>query len=131
MEPMGIRQQAETVFRRLGEEVERLNKSKGWYDEERNFATDIALLHSEVSEALDAYRKWGLDNGNDHIATIAGPVSETLPQAKPEGVASELADVLIRLLDTCSRHDIDLVKAYDEKMRFNWTRPYRHGGKRV
>lgn len=46
----------------------------------------------------------------------------------PEGVAAELTDVLIRLLDLCDQFDIDLAVAYEDKMLYNRTRPYRHGG---
>lgn len=45
------------------------------------------------------------------------------------GVASEFADVLIRLLDECYRHDVDLEAEYERKMAYNRTRAYRHGGR--
>lgn len=99
-----------------GDIVADINRSKGWYDTSRTFGEDIALLHSEVSEMLEAYR----DHGFAHITGENG---------KPEGVASEAADVLVRLLDTCTRHDIDLGEAFIEKVSYNSTRPYRHGGK--
>jgi NTP pyrophosphatase (non-canonical NTP hydrolase) len=74
----------------------------------------LALLHSEVSEALDAYRKRGF-------------VSWTREDGKPEGFAEELADVFIRLVDTAVRYDVDLAAEVRRKMDFNWTRPARHG----
>ena len=67
-------------------DVAEVNRTHGWYDEERTFGEGIALLHSEVSEALEEYRK------HFFYAWLAG--------SKPNGVGSELADVLIRLLDT-------------------------------
>lgn len=48
---------------------------------------------------------------------------------KPIGLASELADVLIRLLDMANEMGIDLGEATLLKHRFNRTRPHRHGGK--
>jgi hypothetical protein len=66
----------------------------------------MALLHSEVSEALEAWRVWGLaDNTSPPVRkavlTESRPrsveVQDVLP--KPEGVGSEFADILIRLLD--------------------------------
>lgn len=48
---------------------------------------------------------------------------------KPVGLASELADILIRLLDMSDEMDIDLGQATLLKHRFNRTRPHRHGGK--
>jgi len=47
-----------------------------------------------------------------------------------EGVGSEFADVFIRLLDYCSRFDVDLEAEYERKMAYNRTRPYRHGNRR-
>jgi NTP pyrophosphatase (non-canonical NTP hydrolase) len=48
---------------------------------------------------------------------------------KPEGIPSELADVIIRVLDMCGALGIDIAAALADKMAFNETRPYRHGGK--
>lgn len=49
---------------------------------------------------------------------------------KPEGIPTELADIIIRVLDICGANNIDIQGALDEKMEYNMTRPYRHGGKR-
>lgn len=51
--------------------------------------------------------------------------------SKPEGVGSEAADILIRLLDFVDRYDIDLLWEVERKLAFNRTRGHRHGGKRV
>lgn len=78
-------------------EVHRINTDNGWYDgEPRSYGAGIALIHSEISEALEAYRVWGLaDVTQQECAVHSGKVY----------VASELADVLIRILDQCNRHD--------------------------
>lgn len=95
--------------------------SKGWWDNDREMPEQIALFHSEISEALEEYRSYGLDP--DHYIYY-------LPQTqKPEGLAVELADLLIRVCDTCQRYNIPLVKALEVKMAYNKTRSYRHGAK--
>jgi NTP pyrophosphatase (non-canonical NTP hydrolase) len=105
-------------------------KDKGWWENpDRNFGELIALAHSELSEALEEYRKHGLNRlyYENHDEFVIGPDGKKL--FKPEGIASEFADVLIRLFDNCARYNIPLVEAMDKKMRFNASRPYRHGGK--
>lgn len=50
---------------------------------------------------------------------------------KPVGFGTELADILIRVADLADEFDVDLVEEVDRKMRYNATRPHRHGGKRA
>ena len=96
-------------------------KEKGWHDEPKSFGDDMALIHSEVSEALEAFR----DNGQPTLMWYVGDDS------KPEGVPSELADIVIRVADVCGKYGIDLESAIETKMAFNKTRPFRHGGKKL
>lgn len=46
---------------------------------------------------------------------------------KPEGVAVELADAVIRIADLCGHLGIDLDAVIAEKMAYNAGRPYKHG----
>lgn len=96
---------------------------KGWWDKDtsRNIPGLLALIHSEVSEALEAYR----DTGTEHLNNIWYEAST----GKPEGFITELADVFIRIADLCGEFDLDLEQALTEKMAHNKTRPYRHGNK--
>lgn len=102
---------------------------KGWYDQPVSFPEAIALLHSEVSEALEAWRNWGTEDATMPAAHLDGTGNLDGPP-KPEGVGSEFADVLIRLVDYAGRFGVDLDAEYERKMAYNRTRPYRHGGKR-
>lgn len=110
-------------------EVVKVNEANGWYEREVPFPEAIALLHSEVSEALEAWRKNGLEPWFVQTWQGTEPVPDALP--KPEGVGSEFADVFIRLLDYCHRYGIDLQAEYEQKLAYNGTRGYRHGGKPI
>ena len=50
---------------------------------------------------------------------------------KPEGIAVEMIDCVIRIFDFLSQNGIDIDKVMDLKMKYNETRPYRHGGKEI
>ena len=93
----------------LIKECHRVAKSKGWWIKPRNDGELIALMHSELSEALEAMRK------HDHDKKIQ--------------LAEELADCCIRIFDYCGSRKIDLEKALLKKIEYNKTRPYRHGKK--
>lgn len=53
----------------------------------------------------------------------------TNANGKPEGVASEIADILIRTLDFADAHGINLEDAVATKVAYNQTRPHMHGRK--
>lgn len=107
-------------------EVREFVFAKGWRSDQTTFGEYIALLHSELSEALEAYRDYRLAD----VTSVSGMIrGQALP--KPEGVGSEFADVLIRLLDTCDVYGIDLLAEFGRKMAYNRTRPYQHGGRTV
>jgi hypothetical protein len=92
----------------------------GWWDEERSFGDLIALMHSELSEALEHYRD-GADIGKIHWT------GEN--EDKPDGVAVEFADVLIRIFDAVGFYGIPLAEALAVKLEYNRTRPFKHGGR--
>lgn len=116
---------ARVVISDMQREVYAWAESKGWTNPGPTFGEACALLHSEVSEALEAYRD-AVGQGNDRYATY---LIDHGGVPKPEGVASEFADVLIRLLHYSEMYGINLAAEYRKKMDYNEQRPYRHGGK--
>ena len=89
--------------------------SKGFWDDEPNLGEKIALIHSELSEALEEVRA---GHKPDEVYEVNG---------KPEGLPIELADAVIRIADLCGYYDIDLNEAVDKKIMYNDRRPTKHG----
>lgn len=114
----------------------------GWWDEPRSFGDIIALCHSELSEALEEYRAdrpmvWqactsaeGSPCAKEGCGDWENGVCELdALNRKPEGVAVEMIDCVIRVLDWCGRENIDVEALLRLKHEYNKTRPYKHGGK--
>jgi len=103
--------------------------SAGWYTNletgkplERNIPEMLCLIHSEISEALEAYRK---DLKDDHLRHY-------------NGIDVELADAIIRILDLCGYLGIDIGAAVEDKFAYNQHRAdhkienrMKEGGKKV
>ena len=118
----------------LAAEIHQNAVEKGWWEDPPTFGDIVALCHSELSEALEAYRDGEelvhgccghctFDGSCDHPA----PAGET--GCKPEGVAVEMIDCIIRILDWCGKMGVDVDGVLAMKHAYNKGRPYRHGGK--
>jgi hypothetical protein len=87
----------------------------------------IALMHSELSEAVDCVINGDYEQTGGRGQTLLGVLCDDY--TKPEGMVVELADVVIRILDFCGFKKLDLDRSLREKHTYNATRPHRHGGK--
>jgi NTP pyrophosphatase (non-canonical NTP hydrolase) len=84
-----------------------LAKDKGWWETKRNDGELIALMHSELSEALEELRnKDGRSN-----------------------VTKELVDCCIRIFDYCGGRNLNFAQNFAGKMVVNFGRPHRHNKK--
>lgn len=93
-------------FQSLAIEIHENAKNHGWWDNERSIPELLCLIHSEVSEALEAYRNADNDNFKE-----------------------ELADIIIRVFDLAIAQNINIQEEVIKKHTKNIDRPYRHGGK--
>lgn len=115
--PLGDEHGPGAVLRGLVEEVRVHCQAQGWYDVPVSLTEAMMLLTTEAAEVVGAWRKRGFD--------------AWVTEKGPQGVASEMADIFIRLLDDCGRFGVDLFAEYERKMAYNRTRPYRHGDRPV
>jgi NTP pyrophosphatase (non-canonical NTP hydrolase) len=95
-------------------EAHRIATKSGWWETDAGEGPAIANMHAELSEAWEWIRK-------------RNPKSDHIPEFS--GVEEEFADVIIRIMDTAEKRGYDISGAIVAKMKFNETRPHRHGGK--
>lgn len=98
------------TFKQLSSTISIWMQAQGFWDSD-NFGEKVALIHSELSEALEAHRK---EQASDHLLGISG-------------VDEELADAVIRIFDLAGKLQIDLGNVLISKMLFNLNRPHKHG----
>jgi NTP pyrophosphatase (non-canonical NTP hydrolase) len=130
----------------MAKEIHALAILKGWWENPPSFLEVVALCHSELSEAVEEYRNHkpniyydcGIDEHDDDCIcepedTGCGSSCEgcEVKGNKPEGIGTELADCIIRILDYCAYAGIDIDEIIRLKHEYNKTRPYKHGGKRI
>lgn len=124
--------------------VHEVAKLKGWWqgfspERLKEFLPEkLCLIHSEVSEALELYREGLVEEGpmyaaNGLVSKFQYAEEDTKREKpwKPVGFDSELADIIIRVMDLAGFLGIDLERAVREKNEHNRTRAHRHGGKKA
>lgn len=102
-------------WNKLQVDIHKTAQEKGWWSDDRNNGELLALIHSEVSEALEALRQ-----GN--------PPDDKVPEF--DGAEVELADAVIRIMDMAEARGYRVAEAIVAKVTYNKTRSYKHGGKK-
>ena len=100
-------------WEKLEEDAEQIANKHGFFHE--NDAEALMLMVSELSEGLEYLREG--DKQSNHI-----------PEFK--GIEEEFADVVIRILHYSKTRSLKVGWAIIEKMKYNKTRSYKHGGKK-
>ena len=112
-----LQEQKRPTINHIAKEIHTNAIEHGWWEEERSLGEIVALCHSELSEALEAYR-----NGEPMM---------WMNEDKPDGIAIEMIDCMIRILDYLAKENIDIDRLLMMKHEYNKTRTYKHGNKKL
>ena len=123
------------------QEIYNNNVAKGFWEEgeKRNTGEMIALVHSELSEALEAHRNGKMleEHHIDTFKELIKDIDNSTEEGKEEyrkafkslikdSFEDELADAVIRIFDIAKGKGIDIAFHIRAKMNYNATRPYKH-----
>lgn len=128
---------AKTILNEISKEVYEANKLKGFDVRKENIGQTLCLIHSEISEALEAIRKnkkVSYCNLSDYIKNClthnsSEPFRQQFENNIKDTFEDEIADTFIRLFDLCGALDIDIDKHIELKRKFNSMREFKHGKK--
>jgi NTP pyrophosphatase (non-canonical NTP hydrolase) len=121
------------MINELAKKVHENAKEKGFYDYKKNIGEMLALMHSEVSEALEAdrnrqYCNMDLPQSNVLMGWTDDVDFQKDYKDKVKGsFEEEMADIVIRVMDMCAFKEIDLEYHIKAKMRYNSSRVRMHG----
>lgn len=123
------------MINELAKQVHENAKKKGFFEAPRNIGEMLALIHAEVSEALEADRanKY-CELDSDRVYTLFcwpdnGGFTDDYTNEIKGTFEEEMADIVIRVMDMCAYKNIDLEAHIKAKMRYNSLREYKHGKK--
>jgi len=94
------------------------------------FSVNLNQLQSGITQWMQHQGFWVSNNKGEKLALIHSEVSEALEAVRNSDAADEveeLADIVIRVLDYAGYHGFDLGAAIHQKMLANYACPYRHG----
>lgn len=127
----------------LAKEVHENAVAHGWWETPPSIPEALCLIHSELSEALEEYREGkppiygtcALAAEDCEYSGVCDRVGHPegdgflVRYCKPEGIAVELADVILRALDLMAHLGVDVDAVVMAKHNYNLGREYKHGGK--
>ena len=116
----------------LSKVIHDIAKSKGFWDKPSETGTLLMLVTSELSEALEADRKGkyaDMQRFSEDSVYMKGSFVNSFEECIKDTFEDELADSLIRILDIAASRNIDIQEHVLLKLKYNQTRPYKHGKK--
>jgi len=119
-----IRPEAWSALNEIADHIYETAKSKGFHDQPVPMANLVANLHGEVSELWESYRWNALHKPCDKAENMRALGLPTLTSLE-----EEIADIIIRALDTARETGVDVARAVRVKDAYNQKRPHRNGGK--